>query len=201
MAKKKKPQQTKKCVNCNAEFAAAATVVHAPNCRRVVSQRVCSKCGKGRHRWVKRCAHARERRARAAAPRRSTSDTAEEQAARQFGRSRPEIARELGITEREAALAEQSLLRKLRGDRALRAAFAEFTSEGCPLLVQLIRELRPPQKEINLLNLQAELIEWWGVLALARKAGLTDADGLGEAEASVAKSHALLAEKIRKGKL
>ena len=186
----------KRCCKCGQQFAAEIKLVSCPGGRRLVSQRVCPDCTKARHRWVNRQARAQERAARPAAATKSTGISAQEQVAREYGRSREEIARTLGITEAMVRQGERTLLRKLRTNRRLSEAYAAFNDDGCPSLVQLIRELRPKQKEINLLQLQAELIEWWEVLTKARAAGLTDADGLGEALAGLAKCQALLAEKI-----
>ena len=191
----------RQCCKCGAHFQAEVRQVPCPGGTRVVSQRVCPACTRTRHKWIKRQANDQARRLRAAGPPLPTDSTPEELVARKYGRSRPDIARPLGITERAVAMAEQSMLRKLRSHRALRAAYTEFTADGCPLLVKLIRELGSVQREITLLDMQGELIEWWNVLETARRAGLTDADGLREATAAVAKSHALLAEKIQKGKL
>ena len=193
--------QTKKCCKCCQEFEAEVTVVASVGRRRVVVQRVCKECFETRHKWVKKRAHARERQARALAEPRSRGLAPEAAEARKYGQSRPAIARALGITERAVVMAEESLLLKLRTNPNLRAAYAEYNDDGAPLLVQLVRELRPVQREITLLDLQQELFEWWAVLTQARRAGLTDADGLGEATAAVAKSHALLAAKIASGKL
>lgn len=145
---------------------------------------VCDPCRETRKKWLRKQWKQRQPRPARRAERAKPGEF----------RSRPAMARDLGLTLAQVRQAEDSALAKLRSSPQLQEAYAYYKEDGLPFLKELLAALQEAPPETTLLDRALELLGHWRVHDEVRARGLVaDARAL---QAEIRAFHRLLGKEV-----